>query len=93
MKYLRTNNYSSNCFTLVTSFLIHFLIVTTNDWIFQTMIRFDQNIWTAAQGVGFLMYPILGWIADVCVTQYRMIKIIICFSINLLINDDFLTFR
>ena len=92
MKYLRTkyeNNYASNCFTLITSFLIHFFIVTTNNWIFQTMIRFDKNIWTAAQGVGFLMYPILGWIADVRVTQYRMIKISFTLVLSCLIMMTF----
>ena len=92
MKYLRTkyeNNYASNCFTLITSFLIHFFIVTTNNWVFQTMIRFDKNILTFAQGVGFLMYPILGWIADVRVTQYRMIKISFALVLSCLIMMTF----
>ena len=53
------------------------------------MIRFDQNIRTAAHDVGFLMYPILGWIADVRVTQYRMIKISFALVLSCLIMMTF----
>ena len=66
--------YITNCLTLTTCLLIHFFIVTSNNWICYSLNYFDKNIWIAAQGVGFLMYPVFGWIADVCVTQYRMIK-------------------
>ena len=38
------------------------------------MTRFDRNIRNTVQGVAFLLYPILGLIADACITQYKMIK-------------------
>ena len=64
----------TNWFTLTICFLIHFFIVTSNNWICYLLNHFHKNIWIAAQGVGFLMYLVFGWIADVCVTQYRMMK-------------------
>ena len=67
--------YITNWFTLTTCVLIHFFIVTNNNWICYSLDYFYKTIWIAAQGVGFLMYPILGWIADVYITRYRMIKI------------------
>ena len=68
----------SSCFTLSTCLLIHFFIVTTNNWIYHLLTNRDVTIWTAIQGLTFLMYPIFGLIADVCITQYRMIKLAFC---------------
>ena len=65
----------SSCFTLSTCLLIHFFIVTTNNWIYHVWTNRDVTIWTAIQGLTFLMYPVFGFIADVCITQYRMIKL------------------
>ena len=65
----------SSCFTLTTCLLIHFFIVTTNNWIYHVLTNRDVTVWTGMQGLTFLMYPIFGMIADVCITQYRMIKL------------------
>ena len=66
------------CFTLSTCLLIHFFIVTTNDWIYHVLTSRDIIIWNAIQGLAFLLYPVLGLIADVYITQYRMIKLAFC---------------
>ena len=68
----------SSCFIISTCLLIHFFIVTTNNWIYHVLINRDVTIWTAIQGLTFLLYPIFGLIADVCITQYRMIKLAFC---------------
>ena len=67
----------TSCFTLSTCLLIHFLIVTTNDWIYHVLASRDITIWNAIRGLTFLLYPVL-LIADVCITQYRMIKLAFC---------------
>ena len=69
------NRNDSSCFTLTTCLLIHFFVATTNNWIYHVLPSIDVTMWTAAQGIIYLMYPILGLIADVCITQYRMIKL------------------
>ena len=68
----------SSCFIISTCLLIHFFIVTTNNWIYHVLRNRDVTIWTAIQGLTFLLYPIFGLIADVCITQYRMIKLAFC---------------
>ena len=68
----------TSCFTLSTCLLIHFFIVTTNNWIYHVLTSRDITIWNAVQGLTFLMYPLFGLIADVCITQYRMIKLAFC---------------
>ena len=68
----------TSCFTLSTCLLIHFFIVTTNDWIYHVLTSRDIITWNAIQGLAFLLYPVLGLIADVCITQYRMIKLAFC---------------
>ena len=60
--------------TLLTCVLIHFFVVTTNNWIKHMLISYIATTWNVSQGIAYLMYPILGWIADIRVTHYRMIK-------------------
>ena len=43
------------------------------------MSRYGVMIWNIAQGIAFLMYPILGWIADVFLTRYQMMKCALIF--------------
>ena len=38
------------------------------------MVSYIATTWNVSQGIAYLMYPILGWIADIRVTHYRMIK-------------------
>ena len=68
----------TSCFTLTTCLFIHFFIVTTNNWVYHVLASREMILRTAMQGVMFLMYPLFGLIADMCVTQYRMIKLAFC---------------
>ena len=61
--------------TLLTCVLIHFFIVTTNNWIKHILVSYIVITWNVSQGIAYLMYPILGWIADIRVTHYKIIKI------------------
>ena len=61
--------------TLLTCVLIHFFFVTTNIWIKHILVSYIAITWDVSQGIAYLMYPILGWIADIHVTHYKIIKI------------------
>ena len=60
---------------LLSFILSHCFIVTSNNWIEHTMQKSDLFYWNITQGISFLLYPIFGWIADVYVSHYKMIKI------------------
>ena len=59
----------TSCFTLTTCLFIHFFIVTTNNWVYHVLASREIILSIAMQGVMFLMYPLFGLIADICVTQ------------------------
>ena len=61
--------------TLLTCVLIHFFLIATNNWIKHILVSYIGIPWNVSQGIAYLMYPILGWIADVRVTHYKIIKI------------------
>ena len=44
------------------------------DWIKYTMARKFILCWNVTQGIAFLLYPLFGWISDVCNCHYKMIK-------------------
>ena len=54
--------------------LAHCFIFTTNNWIKDTMTERNELRWNITQGFGLLLYPIYGWIADVYVPRFKMIK-------------------
>ena len=61
-------------FTLLSCFCIHFLIVTyDNNWIANVLSNHIPIFWSLFQGISFLLYPLCGWLADIYVTQFRMI--------------------
>ena len=87
--------------TLLTCVLIHFFFVTTNNWIKHILVSYIAITWNVSQGIAYLMYPIPGWIADIRVTHYKIIKISFVFvlissclmcgnSIVRILNPDFL---
>ena len=61
--------------TLLTCLLIHFFIITANNWTSHMLIGYVKISWTVSQGISYILYPLFGWIADVRVTYYRMINI------------------
>ena len=55
-------------------FLIHFVFLNSNFYIFQLS---SENLvlgFALVQGITSLCYPIIGWLADTRYTRYRMIK-------------------
>ena len=60
---------------LLSCVLVHCFIVTSNNWVKLTMNKGDILQWNISQGISFLLYPLLGWIADVYVSRYKMIKL------------------
>ena len=61
--------------TLLTCILIHFFIITANNWTSHMLKGYVKISWTVSQGISYILYPLFGWIADVRVTYYRMINI------------------
>ena len=60
---------------LLSCVLIHSFIVISNNWIKYGMRINDVLQWNIIQGIAFLLYPVLGWIADVYISRYKMIKV------------------
>ena len=60
---------------LLSCVLIHSFFVIGNKWIKYGMRIHDVLQWNIIQGIAFLLYLVLGWIADVYISRYKMIKI------------------
>ena len=60
---------------LLSCVLIHGFIVSSNNWIKYIMRNHDVLQWNIIQGIAFLLYPVLEWIADVYIFHYKMIKL------------------
>ena len=60
---------------LLSYVLIHSFIVSSNNWIKYEMRIHDVLQWNIIQEIAFLLYPVLGWIADVYISRYKMIKL------------------
>ena len=60
--------------TLLTCLLIHFFIITANNWISYMLVDYVKISWTVSQSISYILYPLFGWVADVRVTYYRMIN-------------------
>ena len=55
-------------------FLVHFLFLNGNFYVFQLS---SENLllgFAVVQGITYLCYPAIGWLADTRYTRYRMIK-------------------
>ena len=59
--------------TIIYTVLLHFTVVGTNSWIFNTMVTGSKIFIFAIQGVVFISYPLIGLLADIKLTRYRMI--------------------
>ena len=67
---------------LLTCVMIHFFIQSFHNWTKQGVERYQALSWNIAQGIAYLLYPMLGWIADVRVTQYKMIRLSFIFVLT-----------
>ena len=61
--------------TLLTCIFIRFFVISTDSWINYVLVSHLNIPWTIFKGIVFLFYPVFGWIADIRITHYRMIKV------------------
>ena len=62
-------------FTLFSCFIIHCQLWLGNSWIVSLLQGQFPLFYSMLQGASYLMYPVCGWIADVCVSNFKMIKL------------------
>ena len=56
--------------------LIHIQIIVNNEWMTDVFTKVDSSIiLTTVLAIFSLLYPVFGWIAEVCVGKYNMILI------------------
>ena len=60
---------------LFTSFLIHFQVVSTCEWIgYITSGYYEALVLSTFVGLSYLLYPLYGWMAEVCFNRTKMIQ-------------------
>ena len=59
--------------TIIYTVLLHFTVVGTNPWIFNTVDTGSKLFIFAIQGLVFISYPLIGLLADIKLTRYQMI--------------------
>ena len=67
----------SNWFFLIlfTSFLIHFQVVSTCEWIGILTGGYKADLFLSTfVGISYLLYPLYGWLAEVCFDRIKMIQ-------------------
>ena len=55
--------------------LVHTQLVFCSNWIGSSTQGIIPVVWNLFLGVSYLLYPLCGWIAEVCVTNFKMIKL------------------
>ena len=70
---------------LLTCLLIHFQVVFTCNWMAYTIGGYLQFVVLLTfKGLCYLLYPLCGWIAEICSSKYRLIQ---CSFILMLISS------
>ena len=59
--------------TIIYTVLLHFTIVGTNSWIFNSLDIHTFFAILTIQGLVFISYPLIGLLADIKLTRYQMI--------------------
>ena len=59
--------------TIIYSVLLHFTILGTNSWIFDIVDTGTKLLIVLIQGLVFISYPLIGLLADIKLTRYKMI--------------------
>ena len=59
--------------TIIYAVLLHFTVVGNNSWIFNIMNIGSKLFFLLLQGLVFISYPLIGLLADIKLTRYRMI--------------------
>ena len=53
--------------------LVHFTMIGFDAIIYHTVRNDGEVIYQVSQSVAYLLYPLLGWLADVCFSRYKFI--------------------
>ena len=61
--------------------LMHMTVIGSDVVLYHAVDKNGTLFFLVSQGVAYLMYPLLGWLADVCFTRYKFIK----FSITIIV--------
>ena len=59
--------------TIIYTVLLHFTVLGTNSWIFNTVNIGGKLLILLIQGLVFISYPLIGLLADIKLTRYQMI--------------------
>ena len=59
--------------TIIYTVLLHFTVVGTNSWMFNIVNIGDKYFILPIQGLVFISYPLIGVLADIKLTRYKMI--------------------
>ena len=59
--------------TIIYTMLLHFTVVGTNSWIFNNVDTGSKLFFLPIQGFVFISYPLIGLLADIKLTRYKMI--------------------
>ena len=62
------------CFVLLSCFLIHLQLAFSSSWIITIMKKNLQLVFNMFAGVLYLLYPTIGLLAEVCLSNFKMIK-------------------
>ena len=65
--------FTGACLTIIYTVLLHFTIVGTNSWIFNSLDILTFFAVLTIQGLVFISYPLIGLLADIKLTRYHMI--------------------
>ena len=60
--------------TIIYTVLLHFTIAGTNSWIFNIINVRSKLFILPFQGLVFILYPLIGLLADIKLTRYQMIN-------------------
>ena len=58
---------------VLSSVLVHMSPVNLDNGIFYTVLRRAVAVFLSCKALSFLLYPLLGWMADVCFTRYKFV--------------------
>ena len=58
---------------IIYTVLLHFTILGTNSWLINTLDTDSKAVMFSVQGLVFISYPLIGLLADIKLTRYRMI--------------------
>ena len=80
-------------FILTLCLIVHFHLLVSANWVISFGTHSDVLHYNLYQGLAYLLYPVCGWIAEVCFSNFKMIKwsfiILLASSVIIVANSVF----